>query len=101
MKKDIKNKDENSYSLAKKRVKKIKGFYIHLTVYLVYNILFIIKNTTAAGWSGFKGTITTISLFWGVGLLFHWYGVFGKNFLFSKEWEETKIIELMDKDRKH
>jgi hypothetical protein len=36
--------------------------------------------------------------FWGIGLFFHWFGVFGKNLLFSKSWEERKIKEYMDKE---
>lgn len=95
----MKIRNKNSYTSAKKRVKKIKSFYSHLIVYLIINLLFIIKNTSAIGWSGFKNTITTVSLFWGIGLLFHWYSVFGKNIFFSKSWEENKIKELMEKDK--
>jgi hypothetical protein len=31
-------------------------------------------------------------------MLFHWYGVFGKNLFFSKEWEQKKIQELMNNE---
>ncbi|MGK0414076.1 MAG: hypothetical protein ACJA1B_002296, partial [Polaribacter sp.] len=31
-------KEEHKYLLAKKRVEKIKGFYIHLVVYIIVNI---------------------------------------------------------------
>jgi hypothetical protein len=34
---------------------------------------------------------------WGIGMVFHAYGVFGKNILFGADWER-KIKELMDKD---
>ena len=37
--------------------------------------------------------------FWGIGLVGHWLGVFGKNIVFSKHWEERKIKEFMDKDK--
>jgi hypothetical protein len=37
--------------------------------------------------------------FWGIGLAAHWLGVFGKNIVFSKAWEERKIKEFMDKDK--
>jgi hypothetical protein len=37
--------------------------------------------------------------FWGIGLAFHWFGVFGKNIVFSKEWEDRKMKEFMDKDK--
>lgn len=90
---------ENSYLLAKKEVKKIKGFYIHLFVYLVINTIFIVNNTIANGWEGFKTTLFSIVLFWGIGLFFHWYGTFGKNILFGKKWEKKKIQDLLDKDK--
>ena len=46
------NTDENfndfsenqKYNLAYKRVKRIKGFYIHLTVYIVVNCIIIFAN---------------------------------------------------------
>ena len=39
-------------------------------------------------------------LFWGIGLFFHWFGVFGTKFLgFGKDWEERKIKELMEKEK--
>jgi len=89
-------KKEDNYLRAKTKVKKIKGFYIHLAVYMIINGLLIITNTLANGWDGFKSSLLTTSLFWGIGLFFHWYGVFGKDVLFSKEWEKRKIKELMD-----
>ncbi len=90
---------EDRYLTAKKEVKKIKGFYIHLTVYLVINGIFIIKNTIQAGLEGFVITISSVGLFWGIGLFFHWYGTFGKNLVFGKKWEQKKIQELLDKDK--
>jgi len=93
------NSRENKYIAAKKEVKKIKGFYIHLTVYLVINAIFIVRNTIEAGWEGFVATASSIGLFWGIGLFFHWYGTFGKNLVFGKKWEQRKIQEFLDKDK--
>lgn len=96
----MENQNKNKkYEYAQKRVKKIKSFYTHLTIYLIINAFFIFKNAAAIGWSGLISTISTISIFWGVGLIFHWYSVFGKNFIFNKKWEENKIKELMDKEK--
>ncbi len=92
-------KKENKYLLAKKEVKKIKGFYIHLAVYLIVNTVFITNNTIDAGWEGFLGTVMSIGLFWGIGVFFHWYGTFGKNLVFGKKWEKRKIDELIEKDK--
>ncbi|MEQ6122782.1 2TM domain-containing protein [Pseudotenacibaculum sp. MALMAid0570] len=97
---------EQQYLKAKKRIKDIKGFYSHLSVYIVVNIF--ISGIIVYGLSNDEdrslgealthfGTYSTW-LFWGIGLFFHWLGVFGFKSFFGKSWEEKKIKELMDKD---
>ena len=40
-------------------------------------------------------------VFWGIGLFFHWLGVFGFQSLgLGKDWEEKKIKELMEQEDK-
>jgi hypothetical protein len=38
------NTEENKYQKAKKRVKALRGFYIHLTVYVVVNLMLFSIN---------------------------------------------------------
>lgn len=38
-------KEQLQYEAAQKRVKKLKGYYIHLLVYVLVNIFFFIMNT--------------------------------------------------------
>lgn len=92
--------DEN-YKAAQKRVKDIKGFYIHLTVYLFVNIAIIVANSnfTQFGNSGLEFSNFFTAFFWGIGLAAHWASVFGPGLFFGKKWEEKKIRELMEKDR--
>jgi hypothetical protein len=45
------------------------------------------------------GTFST-AFYWGIGLAFHALGVFGNNVFFGKDWEERKIREIMEKDKK-
>lgn len=88
-----------AYIRAKKRVKELKGFYWHAFWYVVVNI-FIISMVLANGGNLWHfGTFST-ALFWGIGLGFHAIGIFGKNFIFSKSWEERKIKEFMENDKK-
>lgn len=92
---------EDAYLRAQKRLKNIKGFYWHAFWYVVVNIfllVMIIPNSGGNFWH--LGTFST-PLFWGIGLAFHGLSVFGKNLLFGKAWEERKIQEYMDKDKKH
>jgi hypothetical protein len=99
---------ENNYIRAKKRVKEIKGFYIHLIVYVLVNIFIsgIIIFGLMQSDDSFSDAFTNFGVystwvFWGIGIFFHWLGVFGfKSLGFGKDWEEKKIQELMDKDEK-
>ncbi|MDO5970466.1 2TM domain-containing protein [Flavivirga aquimarina] len=93
-------KKEKAYLRAQKRLKEIKGFYWHLFWYVVVNIfIFIMIASNSDGDIWHLGTFST-PLFWGIGLGFHAIGVFGKNLFFGKAWEERKINEFMDKDKK-
>ncbi len=93
--------EEDRYLRAKKRVKQIQGFYWHLFWYLAVNIFLLVMVYRGLGEnSDFLsfGHFST-AFFWGIGLFAHWAGVFGKNLVLSKSWEERKIKEFMDKDK--
>lgn len=89
---------EEAYLRAKKKVDAIVGFYWHLAVYVIVNIFLIILIGVNAGFSGFGPYATAV--FWGIGLAFHFLGVFGPNFFFGENWENKKIEEYMEKERK-
>lgn len=97
--------EEKRYLKAQKRVKEIKGFYWHLFWYIAVNIFISFGGSIGHIISGgsiselhFNFGMFSVWIFWGIGLFFHWFGVFGRHFTFSKSWEERKIKEFMDKD---
>lgn len=93
---------ERAYFKAKKRVGQIKGFYWHLVSYIIINafILYMIAlNVNAEDFWDFNVFSTVI--FWGIGLFFHFLGVFVKNIFLSKDWEDRKIQEYIQKEEKH
>jgi hypothetical protein len=95
--------EEQKRYRAKEQVKKLKEFYQHLTAYLIINIILIIIIGTSlemGGESFWHFSTFTVAFFWGIGLLFHAFGVFGLPFVFGKDWEQRKIKEFMEKDRK-
>jgi len=94
-------KKEESYIRAKKKLDKIVGFYWHLGVYVVVNLFLIIliASNLDEGESFWSFGPFATPFFWGIGLLFHFLGVFGSGLLFGKNWEERKIKEFMDKDK--
>ena len=95
-------KEDIRYKAAKKRVKDIKGFYTHLLVYLIVNLFILVIDSRGQGfWSGlqeFNNYWTAIS--WGIGLLVHGLHVFGAHIFLGKDWEERKIQELMEQDKR-
>ena len=85
------------YEKAYKRVKQIKGFYVHAMVYILVNaVLFILDYSDGERLS--LDDLFTPGL-WGVGLAAHAGVVFLPNFIFGDNWEERKIKELMDKEK--
>ncbi len=95
------NLDEIRYSEAAKRVKKIKGFYTHLIVYIVINLMIVIVNiqNLKPGESYFKLENFYTAFFWGIGLMADALSTFMPTIIFGKNWEEKKIKEMMEKDR--
>ena len=95
------------YLRAKKRVEKIKGFYVHLIVYLIINTFLsaiIIYGLMHEDGDSFGEVLQNFGVystwvFWGIGIFFHWLGVFGFNVV-GKNWEEKKINELIEKENR-
>jgi hypothetical protein len=88
---------------AKKRVEQIKGFYVHLAVYIVVNLIivgsFVIRNGFDGEPFDFWGALST-TVFWGIGLAFHALHVFGLHGIFGPHWEERQIRKYMEEDRR-
>jgi cell division protein FtsW (lipid II flippase) len=91
-------KDER-YFAAQKRVKSIKGFYTHFTVYVFVNIFICIQIYLNSKNNFWRWESFSTALFWGIGILSHGTSVFGSNLLFGKNWEDRKIKEIMEKDK--
>ena len=97
------------YLKAKKRVEKIKGFYVHFGVYIAVNIFIsgiIIYGLTYDDGDSYTNAFSNFGvystwLFWGIGVFFHWLGVFGFNSILGKNWEEKKLKEIMEKEAKN
>lgn len=94
--------DEDRYLRAKKRVEKIKGFYIHALVYVLVNLFILIVKFYDDAHDGDDfwvwSTLNTV-FFWGIGLTIHAISVFGLNFIFGKNWEERQLRKFMDEER--
>ena len=88
--------EEEIYQEAKRRVEEKKGFFIHFSVYILVNILLVIIWAFPSG-GGNPWFLWPLGG-WGIGLLFHFLGVF----VFSKKsnWERKEIEKEAERLRK-
>jgi len=93
---------DQKFIRAQRKVKSIKGFYIHLMVYLLVNGFILLSQALSdGGWRIFwHWQSYSTMIFWGIGLAFHAFGVFGMDFILGKDWENRKIKEFMEKDKR-
>jgi len=86
--------EKEKYFMAKARVHALKGFYIHLAIYAIVNlILFLINlfNKAGTGWWFYWPLIG-----WGLGLIVQAWYTFIPQGLFGSKWEDDRIHKYMD-----
>lgn len=96
MEPSIYNREESNYLKAQKKIEDIKGFYGNLSSYVVIITgLAILNITTSPGHLWFMYP----AIGWGIGVVIHGVSVFNYMPFLSKDWEERKMKELMDKEK--
>ena len=89
----MKMTEEQIYEHARKRVEAKRGFFSHLTAYVIVNIiLFVIWYYTSRDFPWFLFPLGG----WGIGLIFHFLGVF----VFDTMGSEAAIEKEAEKIRK-
>ncbi len=87
--------EKTRYENARKRVEQIKGFYIHLITYTFVNAFLVVINLlTSSEYLWFIWPLAG----WSIGLLIHAISVYGG--FWGQSWEERKIKEIMERDRR-
>ncbi|MEQ1577409.1 MAG: 2TM domain-containing protein [Hyphomicrobium sp.] len=85
--------EEEKYIAAKAHVAALKGFYIHLTVFVA-----VMTGLIGADYAGGGSWWVQWPLIgWGLGVLGHAYLVFSPANTAASTWEERKIKETMAK----
>lgn len=87
---------EQKIKEAKKRVKRKKDFYEHLTTYLAISVFLVVLNLiTSPGSWWFQWPV----IGWGMAVLFNYFDVFGVPGVgpMNKEWEQKAIQEELRK----
>ncbi len=91
------NKEGIKYQRARERVEGLKYLYIHLGLYVLVNLFLFLLNIIVSPTSlWFYWPL----LFWSIGLVLHAFYVFASGRLFGADWEERKIGEIMEKERR-
>ena len=88
--------EQELYDKARKRVEEKKGFFIHLTFYIIVNFMLVLIWAFASG-GGFPWFVFPLGG-WGIGILFHFLGVFV--FSGQTEWERRAIEREVERMRK-
>ncbi|UNY97613.1 2TM domain-containing protein [Zhouia spongiae] len=89
---------EDAYLRAKKKVENLKGFYWNLITYLiVIPVLAYVNYMTT--WDEIKW-FWFPAFGWGLGIAFHAFSVFGAHKVFGRDWEEQKIKQFMEKEKR-
>ena len=87
--------NDERYLRAKKKVEQLKGFYIHLLVFVLVNIIFFVVNFLSnPGYWWFLYPLGG----WGIGIIVHGISTMA-SLRFGDAWEKRKISEYMEKDK--
>lgn len=78
---------------ARRHVAALKGFYIHLLMFVAVVLLLAIVNAATGG----PWWVLWVLLGWGIGVLAHWLFVFAGSSRFVADWERRKVRELADR----
>lgn len=89
--------ERDRYDRARRRVREIRAFYVHATAFVAINALLHVINLVAA--SGAYWAFWPL-LGWGIGLAAHGLVTYRWTPFLGKDWEERKISELMDRERR-
>ena len=83
------------YQRARQHVQALKGFYIHLSVYILVNaglLLINLLSSPAALWFYWP------LLGWGIGLAAHALAVLGVAGWLGSDWEERLISKILEQE---
>ena len=87
--------DRARYERARRRVREIRAFYLHATVFVAVNALLHVINFA----TGRRAYWAFWPLFgWGIGLAAHGLATYRWVPFLGRDWERRKIEQLMDQD---
>jgi len=77
---------------ARRRVRSLRGFYSHLTAYVVINFVLFMIDSTTPGPAWFYAPL----IGWGLLVVLHGLHAYEMLPWTTRDWEQRKVRELMD-----
>ncbi len=104
---EIENSEKLKYKRAEKKVKALKGFYVHFGIYILINLFISINKVIVYHYDNGQSWIEafwqfetfSVWIFWGIGIVFHAAKAFDFNPFFSKNWEKRQIEKYINEDK--
>lgn len=98
---ESKTTNDIKFYIAKKKVDKLKGFYIHLGAYIVIFCL-LIYNYIILEESEYMSSIVWVNILimaiWGLAISVQAWTTFKGPIFFGKKWEEQKIKKYLEEE---
>jgi uncharacterized membrane protein YecN with MAPEG domain len=85
--------DAEKLARAKRQVAAIKGFYIHLFVFVIVLLGLLVANLATGG----PWWVHWVLFGWGIGVVAHAIAVSGRTSKAIADWEKRKTRELMER----
>lgn len=85
-------------ALAQKKVKRIKDFYIHLFIYGIGIVFFLLKNYCGFRFNFFplKYINCFVMSIWTVAIAFQAITLFFSEVVFGKKWEDKQVKNILE-----
>jgi len=82
---------DDRYEEARRRVEAKIGFFVHLLVFVVINVIFLIIAGEDWLW---------VTLFWGIGLALHGFATFFGTTDAAQRWKERQIQKELERSQR-
>ena len=96
------NREEFDFRIARKKVIKLRSFYVHSFIYSIALAIFILKNYYAVSFDffPFKYLNYIVIIIWSSLFISSAIDLFSYNKIFGREWEARKMKNILDKRQK-
>jgi hypothetical protein len=86
--------------IARRKVMRLKGFYMHAFIYLIGVIVFVLKEYFGVAFNFFplKYINFFVMAIWSTGFLISVIDILIAYHIFGEKWEERKVKRIMEKE---